>query len=96
MDVMGGAAISRGPHNLLAQHTYTGTPICITVEGANILTRTLMVFGQGDPLSPSALKGSRRSRRTTRSASTAPSGRTSATCCATRCARHCCSPPAAC
>ena len=46
MDVMGGAAISRGPRNLLA-HGYAGTPICITVEGANILTRTLMIFGQG-------------------------------------------------
>ena len=46
MDVMGGAGISRGPRNLLA-HGYTGTPICITVEGANILTRTLMIFGQG-------------------------------------------------
>lgn len=46
MDVMGGAAISRGPRNLLA-HGYIGTPICITVEGANILTRTLMIFGQG-------------------------------------------------
>ncbi|MBL8752714.1 MAG: acyl-CoA dehydrogenase [Planctomycetes bacterium] len=46
MDVLGGAAISRGPRNLLAA-AYTGTPICITVEGANILTRTLMIFGQG-------------------------------------------------
>jgi acyl-CoA dehydrogenase len=46
MDILGGAAISRGPRNLLA-NAYTGTPICITVEGANILTRTLMVFGQG-------------------------------------------------
>jgi len=46
MDVLGGAAISRGPRNLLA-NAYSGTPICITVEGANILTRTLMVFGQG-------------------------------------------------
>ena len=46
MDVMAGAAISRGPRNLLA-NAYTGTPICITVEGANILTRTLMIFGQG-------------------------------------------------
>ncbi|MCU0866761.1 MAG: acyl-CoA dehydrogenase [Planctomycetes bacterium] len=46
MDVMGGAAISRGPRNLLA-NAYAGTPICITVEGANILTRTLMIFGQG-------------------------------------------------
>lgn len=46
MDVMGGAAISRGPKNLLA-HLYIGTPIGITVEGANILTRTLIIFGQG-------------------------------------------------
>jgi acyl-CoA dehydrogenase len=46
MDVMGGAGISRGPNNVLA-HAYAGTPISITVEGANILTRTLMVFGQG-------------------------------------------------
>ncbi|MEC7583354.1 MAG: acyl-CoA dehydrogenase [Planctomycetota bacterium] len=46
MDVLGGAAISRGPRNLLA-HGYIGTPICVTVEGANILTRTLMIFGQG-------------------------------------------------
>lgn len=46
MDVTGGAGISRGPRNLLA-HGYMGTPICITVEGANILTRTLMIFGQG-------------------------------------------------
>lgn len=46
MDVMGGAGISMGPRNLLAA-TYIGTPIGITVEGANILTRTLMIFGQG-------------------------------------------------
>ncbi len=46
MDVVGGAGISRGPRNLLA-HAWQGTPICITVEGANILTRTLMIFGQG-------------------------------------------------
>jgi acyl-CoA dehydrogenase len=46
MDVVGGAGIVRGPRNLLA-HTYFGTPINITVEGANILTRTLMIFGQG-------------------------------------------------
>jgi acyl-CoA dehydrogenase len=46
MDVLGGAAISMGPRNMLAV-TYIGTPIGITVEGANILTRTLMIFGQG-------------------------------------------------
>ncbi|MHC5070685.1 MAG: acyl-CoA dehydrogenase [Planctomycetota bacterium] len=46
MDVCGGAAISRGPRNLLA-HGYIGAPISITVEGANILTRTMIIFGQG-------------------------------------------------
>lgn len=46
MDIQGGAAISRGPRNLFA-HSYIATPIAITVEGANILTRTLMIFGQG-------------------------------------------------
>ncbi len=46
MDIMGGAGISRGPRNLIA-HAYMGVPISITVEGANILTRTLMIFGQG-------------------------------------------------
>lgn len=46
MDICGGAAISRGPRNLLA-HMYIATPISVTVEGANILTRTLIVFGQG-------------------------------------------------
>lgn len=46
MDVLGGAGISLGHRNTLAI-TYIGTPISITVEGANILTRTLMIFGQG-------------------------------------------------
>lgn len=46
MDICGGAGISLGPRNTLA-HAYIGTPISITVEGANILTRTLMIFGQG-------------------------------------------------
>lgn len=46
MDIQGGAAISRGPRNLFA-HGYIATPIAITVEGANILTRSLMIFGQG-------------------------------------------------
>lgn len=46
MDVMGGAGISMGPRNLIATG-YIGIPISITVEGANILTRTLMIFGQG-------------------------------------------------
>ena len=46
MDILGGNAISCGPRNLLA-HAYMAAPIGITVEGANILTRTLMIFGQG-------------------------------------------------
>lgn len=46
MDVVGGAGISMGPRNVLATG-YIGMPISITVEGANILTRTLMIFGQG-------------------------------------------------
>jgi acyl-CoA dehydrogenase len=46
MDILGGAAISRGPRNLIASQ-YSATPIGITVEGANILTRTLIIFGQG-------------------------------------------------
>jgi len=46
MDIMGGQGISRGPNNLLA-HSYIGIPIGITVEGANIMTRTFIIFGQG-------------------------------------------------
>ncbi len=46
MDVLGGAAISKGPKNMVA-HAYYSVPVSITVEGANILTRTLMIFGQG-------------------------------------------------
>lgn len=56
MDVVGGAGISRGPRNMFA-HSYIAMPIAITVEGANILTRTLMIFGQGAIRShPYALK----------------------------------------
>ncbi len=46
MDIMGGAAICLGPRNLMAR-AWQASPIGITVEGANILTRTLIVFGQG-------------------------------------------------
>tara|TARA_R110000868_G_scaffold1211_2_gene9334 strand:+ start:54281 stop:56773 length:2493 start_codon:yes stop_codon:yes gene_type:complete len=46
MDIVGGAGISRGPRNIFA-NAYVSLPIAITVEGANILTRTLMIFGQG-------------------------------------------------
>ncbi len=46
MDILGGAGICRGPRNLLA-NLYTAMPIPITVEGSNIITRTMMIFGQG-------------------------------------------------
>ena len=46
MDVQGGKAICMGPKNYLAQ-PYIETPISITVEGANILTRSMIIFGQG-------------------------------------------------
>jgi len=46
MDIHGGKAIILGPDNYLAR-AYQGIPVSITVEGANILTRNLMIFGQG-------------------------------------------------
>ncbi len=46
MDIHAGKAIQMGPKNYLA-HAYFGIPVAITVEGANILTRNLMIFGQG-------------------------------------------------
>lgn len=46
MDVVSGRAIQLGPRNFLAS-IYRSLPVAITVEGANILTRSLMIFGQG-------------------------------------------------
>ena len=46
MDVLGGAGICLGPKNFLGR-AYQSLPISITVEGANILTRTMIIFGQG-------------------------------------------------
>ena len=46
MDVHGGHGICLGPKNFLGR-AYQGIPISITVEGANILTRSMIVFGQG-------------------------------------------------
>lgn len=46
MDIHGGKGICMGPKNYLAQG-YIESPISITVEGANILTRSLIIFGQG-------------------------------------------------
>ena len=46
MDIVGGKGICMGPSNFLAR-SYQGSPIAITVEGANILTRSMIIFGQG-------------------------------------------------
>ncbi len=46
MDVQGGSGICMGPRNFMAR-VYQSIPISITVEGANILTRTMITFGQG-------------------------------------------------
>ncbi len=46
MDVHGGKGIMLGPKNYLGRG-FIATPIAITVEGANILTRSLIIFGQG-------------------------------------------------
>lgn len=46
MDIHGGKGICDGPRNYLG-NAYRAIPIGITVEGANILTRSLMIYGQG-------------------------------------------------
>lgn len=46
MDVHGGRTVTLGPRNYLGI-SFAGTAVPITVEGANILTRNLMIFGQG-------------------------------------------------
>jgi acyl-CoA dehydrogenase len=46
MDVRAGAGICRGPRNILAR-AYVAAPIGITVEGSNILTRSMIIYGQG-------------------------------------------------
>ncbi len=46
MDIQGGSGICLGPRNLLGR-VYQALPISITVEGANILTRSMIIFGQG-------------------------------------------------
>jgi acyl-CoA dehydrogenase len=46
MDILGGKGICLGPNNFIGR-SYQQLPIAITVEGANILTRNLIVFGQG-------------------------------------------------
>ncbi len=46
MDVLGGKGICMGPNNFMAR-AYQQLPVAITVEGANIMTRTLIIYGQG-------------------------------------------------
>jgi acyl-CoA dehydrogenase len=46
MDIHGGKGVMDGPHNYLGD-LYRAVPVAITVEGANILTRNLMIYGQG-------------------------------------------------
>src|ERR1700750_190407 len=46
MDIRAGAAIQRGPRNTLAR-AWDAVPIGITVEGANILTRSMIIYGHG-------------------------------------------------
>src|SRR3546814_15143702 len=46
MDVLGGKGIILGPRNF-AGRSWQAAPIAITVEGANIMTRSLLIFGQG-------------------------------------------------
>jgi len=46
MDIQGGSGICLGPNNLIGR-AYQAIPIAITVEGANILTRSMIIFGQG-------------------------------------------------
>ena len=46
MDIHGGKGICMGPNNYLGRG-YQGAPVAITVEGANILTRSMIIYGQG-------------------------------------------------
>lgn len=84
MDIHGGKAIIDGPRNHMGGQ-YRSVPIGITVEGANILTRNLMIFGQGAIRShPFMLRRWRRCPTRTRNGasmpSTAPCGAMPATC----------------
>ena len=66
MDILGGKGICMGPNNFLAR-AYQQVPIAITVEGANILTRCLIIFGQGAIRShPFVLKEMQATRETNR------------------------------
>ena len=65
MDIVGGKGICLGPNNWIGRG-YQMAPIAITVEGANILTRTLIIFGQGAiRCHPYVLREMRAARRCT-------------------------------
>ena len=92
MDVHGGKGICLGPRNYLGRG-YQAVPIAITVEGANLLTRNLIIFGQGAIPLPSvrAARDERRARPGSKkkawTSSTARCSATSASPSRTRCAR---------
>ena len=46
MDVVAGLGVIQGPNNSMGR-LYNSLPVAVTVEGANIMTRTLLIFGQG-------------------------------------------------
>jgi acyl-CoA dehydrogenase len=46
MDIFAGSGVMQGPNNIMGTG-YASAPVAITVEGANIMTRTLIIFGQG-------------------------------------------------
>jgi acyl-CoA dehydrogenase len=46
MDVLAGSGVMQGKNNIMG-NAYSSAPVPVTVEGANIMTRTLMIFGQG-------------------------------------------------
>lgn len=71
MDILGGKGICLGPSNFMGR-AYQQLPIAITVEGANILTRSLIVFGQGAIRAhPYVLAEMRATRETDRSKASA-------------------------
>ena len=46
MDINAGSAICLGPNNFMEKY-YRSVPVGVTVEGSNVLTRNLIIFGQG-------------------------------------------------
>jgi acyl-CoA dehydrogenase len=90
MDILGGKGIILGPRNF-AGRSWQAAPIAITVEGANIMTRSLMIFGQGAILChPWVMKEMKAAQdwptRRASTSSTLPCSATSASPSPTRCA----------